>query len=197
MQARDYDNKPVAARAHVELLALESPRRSETDVKAATDVDTGAGRLRHRHARFAARRAIPTACASPPARPKAATSRTTPTCGFPAAALEFERGDDTTLPLVPDKKQYRAGDTAHLLIVTGKPNTPVYVTVEGRDLREWRLIRSPDTTAAFDVPVIRAGRARHDGKRRASSATGTYYYGIKYMQRSAGRASAERESRHR
>jgi alpha-2-macroglobulin len=68
----------------------------------------------------------------------------------------FGSGPNRTVPIVPDKKSYRAGDTAHLLIVTGQPNTPVYVTVEGRDLREYKLIRSQDSTAAFDLPITAA-----------------------------------------
>jgi uncharacterized protein YfaS (alpha-2-macroglobulin family) len=55
--------------------------------------------------------------------------------------------------LIPDKKTYRAGDTAKVLIVTGKPNTPVLVSIEGRDLHSHRVLRSADATAILEVPV--------------------------------------------
>lgn len=38
----------------------------------------------------------------------------------------------------------RAGETAHLMIVAGRPNTPVYITVEGRDLRQYQIAPSLD-----------------------------------------------------
>ena len=60
------------------------------DAKGATDVDTGAdgsanARLDH------SRRGRPTGCASPPARPRAATWKTSPTSGSPAAVGTISR----------------------------------------------------------------------------------------------------------
>jgi uncharacterized protein YfaS (alpha-2-macroglobulin family) len=62
-------------------------------------------------------------------------------------------GNRKTVQLIPDKKTYRAGETAKVLIITGKPNTPVLVSIEGNDLRSHRLMRSPDATAILEVPV--------------------------------------------
>ncbi len=58
-----------------------------------------------------------------------------------------------TLQLVPDKHKYAAGDTAHILIVTGKPNTPVLVAIEGHDVRLTKLLRSKGATTSFDYKV--------------------------------------------
>ncbi len=66
---------------------------------------------------------------------------------------DFGPADNRNLQIVPDKKTYSAGETAHLMIVAGKANTPVLVTVEGRDLRQYQVVRSPDSTLAFDVPI--------------------------------------------
>ncbi|HEV2447275.1 MAG TPA: hypothetical protein VGS58_15185 [Candidatus Sulfopaludibacter sp.] len=40
-----------------------------------------------------------------------------------------------------------------LLIVSGQPNTPVYVTEEGRDLRQYKLVRSTEATVTYEIPV--------------------------------------------
>ena len=102
-----------------------------------------------------------------------------PISGSPAAAAgrpTSNRVSNKEVQIIPDKKTYQAGDTAKLLIVTGKPNTPVYVTVEGRDLRQLKLIRSTDSTAVFEVPVTAADEPGiHVGARsscaRAASTT--------------------------
>src|SRR5664280_3140625 len=63
------------------------------------------------------------------------------------------RDSRKTVQLIPDKKTYRAGETAKVLIITGKPNTPVLVSIEGHDLRSHQVMRSPDATAILEVPV--------------------------------------------
>src|SRR5262249_13616703 len=67
----------------------------------------------------------------------------------------YSRGEDS-IQIVADKKSYQAGDTAHLMIVTGRPNTPLYVSIEGRDVRRIERLRSKDATAVYEVPVTAA-----------------------------------------
>ncbi len=57
------------------------------------------------------------------------------------------------IQIVPDKKTYKVGDTAKLLIVAGQPGTAVYVTVEGRDVRQQKLFRPQGSTVSFELPV--------------------------------------------
>jgi alpha-2-macroglobulin len=58
-----------------------------------------------------------------------------------------------TVDVVPDKKTYRPGETARILIAAGAPKTAVLVTVEGRDLRSQRVLRAEDSTVVLDVPI--------------------------------------------
>src|SRR5262249_30863751 len=61
----------------------------------------------------------------------------------------FESGENPTVPIVADRKTYKVGETAKLLIVTGRANTAVYVTIEGRNIRQRKLLRSRDSTVSF------------------------------------------------
>ncbi|MGO9256596.1 MAG: alpha-2-macroglobulin family protein [Bryobacteraceae bacterium] len=180
VEARDYDNKPVATRAHVELLAWDRHKHKETDLKASTDLTIGAdgeGTASLDMPQQGDTYRVRVTARTPEGREIEDYSYVWVSGG----GFDFESGQDQAIPIVPDKKQYRAGDTAKLLIVTGKPNTPVYVAVEGRDLREWRLVRSADSTATFEIPVtaqdepgisVSAGFVRK----------GTYYAGTKYLR---------------
>ena len=107
----------------------------------------------------------------------------------------FDSGPNHAVPIVLDKKSYRAGDTAHLLIVTGQPNTAVYVTVEGRDLRQYKLILAKGSTATFDIPVT-----ANDEPGITVAAffirNGDLYASDQVDQSSASRSPVEREAGH-
>ena len=55
--------------------------------------------------------------------------------------------------IVADKKSYVPGDTAHVLIVTGKEPTSVLVTTEGNGLYGSQVIRSSGGSITVDLPV--------------------------------------------
>src|SRR5208283_2512252 len=55
--------------------------------------------------------------------------------------------------IVSDKKTYQPGDTAHVLIVTGKEPASVLVTAEGNGLYSGQVIKSSGGSITVDVPV--------------------------------------------
>jgi uncharacterized protein YfaS (alpha-2-macroglobulin family) len=152
VQARDYDNQPVRTSVRVDLLSWNYRDSGPGEVKATASATTGA------EGNASATLQLP---------PQGGLYRLRVTARTPEGrdvedytflwvsgrGEYFDSGPNHTVPIVPDKKSYRAGDTARLLIVTGQPNTAVYVSVEGRDLREYKLIRSQDSTAAFEIPI--------------------------------------------
>jgi len=180
VQSRDYDNKPVPAHAHVELLVWNRRSRSDSQVKAATDVDTGAEG---------------SATANLPLPNQGGAFRVHVTARTPegrdvedytyvwvsGGGFDFGGGSESNVTIIPDKKQYRAGETAKVMIVTGKPNTPVYVAIEGRDLREWKLARSPENTVTYEIPVT----AQDEPGIMVSASfvrQGAYFGGEKYLR---------------
>ncbi|MGD0363248.1 MAG: MG2 domain-containing protein [Bryobacteraceae bacterium] len=152
VEARDYDHRPVRTPVRVELLSWKYRDKGPGQVKAAESAVTGADG----NARVTMQ--LPREGGSYRLRVTAHTpeGRDVESYAFlwiSGGSSEFESGPNRTVPIVLDKKSYSAGDTAHLLIVTGQPNTAVYVSVEGRDLRQYKLIHSAGATAAFDIPV--------------------------------------------
>ena len=57
------------------------------------------------------------------------------------------------MQIVPDKKSYVPGDTAHVLIVTGKDPASVLVTAEGNGLYSAQVIKSNGGSITVDVPI--------------------------------------------
>jgi uncharacterized protein YfaS (alpha-2-macroglobulin family) len=155
VEARDYDFKPVRTRIHVELTRWSWRQRSNTvsEVLRSADVDTGAD------GSGIAQIAIPPQGGSYRLRVSARTPEGRDVEQFTylwvsgAGETDYGDGNRKTVQLIPDKKTYRSGETAKVLIVTGKPNTPVLVSIEGRDLRSHRVMRSADSTIILEVPV--------------------------------------------
>jgi uncharacterized protein YfaS (alpha-2-macroglobulin family) len=152
VQARDYDNKPVSTPVRVDLLAYRNRQQNDWQVKASTAAHTGPD------GNAAAGLKLPPEGGSYRLRVTARTPEgrdvESHTYLWVSGSGSFwDIGSNRTAPIVTDKKSYRAGDTAHLMVVTGQPHTPVYVSVEGRDLRQYKLLRSADATATFEVPV--------------------------------------------
>ncbi len=153
IQARDYDNHPVSTNVHVELAVWKWRGRSAGDVKGATDVRTGADGSATAELKIPAEggsyRVFATA--------RTPEGRTLEESAFIWVSGEGEEmfwgGPQGSVPIVPDKNTYRSGETAKILIVTGQPNTPVLVSVEGRDIRSSKLIRSQGATALFEYRV--------------------------------------------
>ncbi len=55
--------------------------------------------------------------------------------------------------IVADKKSYKVGDVAHLLLVTGLSDAWAVVTVEGNAVQSRQLLHATGASFAFDVPI--------------------------------------------
>ncbi len=60
---------------------------------------------------------------------------------------------NTQAQIVADKKSYKVGDTAHLLLVTGLKESWAVVTTEGDAVQSRRLMHATGESIAFDVPI--------------------------------------------
>ncbi len=154
VQARDYDNKPVATAVHLEIATWNWRNRSKGDVKSANDVKTGVD------GSATAELKIPGEGGSYRVTVSAHTpeGRTVQDESYIWVSGMGEEsfwggGRQRTIQLVPDKKSYQAGDKAKILIVTGQANTPVLVTIEGRDIRSQSVIRPQGPTAILEYSV--------------------------------------------
>jgi hypothetical protein len=57
------------------------------------------------------------------------------------------------LEIYPDKRFYRPGETARILVVTNNPGAPVLVTTEGQQVFTWSVQTSQESSFTVDVPI--------------------------------------------
>ena len=65
----------------------------------------------------------------------------------------YYRENFGSIKLVPDKKSYRAGDTAHVLAILPDDNADLLVTTERSSVMSARQIKVAGKTAILDVPI--------------------------------------------
>jgi uncharacterized protein YfaS (alpha-2-macroglobulin family) len=66
----------------------------------------------------------------------------------------FRRGVEYQQPeIYPDKRFYRPGEIAHILIVTHKPGAQVLVTTEGQQVYTWSLHAAAGSSLTVDIPI--------------------------------------------
>ena len=67
----------------------------------------------------------------------------------------FSYAREQRLTLVPDKKSYNPGDVARILIVTGAPQAQIWITTEGRAIRNSQFVIAKGPTVTVDIPIVR------------------------------------------
>src|SRR5579864_6123480 len=64
--------------------------------------------------------------------------------------------ENKQIGIIPDKKSYKAGDTAHLMVMTNVAAAQVLITTEGRTIQSKRVVQSKnkdDKSVMVDVPI--------------------------------------------
>ncbi len=57
------------------------------------------------------------------------------------------------IEIVPDKKSYKAGDTARVLLITGVPAADILVASEGREIHSYQVVKAKGPTATVSIPI--------------------------------------------
>jgi len=69
--------------------------------------------------------------------------------------FQYRDYEENAIKLVPDKKSYRPGETAHVLAMLPKDNAHLLVTTELSEVMTVRQIDSPGRSIVIDVPIER------------------------------------------
>ncbi|HEY0795308.1 MAG TPA: MG2 domain-containing protein [Acidisarcina sp.] len=154
--ATDYDDKPVSTKVHVQLSFHHwQDGKSVTTQGAAVDVTTDAsgkaeGAVSIGAPQYSGAEITATAAAVQPG------TRDPSDQSYLWIMSANEAGWDSsseTTQIVPDKKTYAPGDTAHLSIVSATGDFYALVVVEGSTLLKRETMHSEGNTLSFDLPI--------------------------------------------
>jgi alpha-2-macroglobulin len=60
------------------------------------------------------------------------------------------------IEMVPDKKSYKPGETARVLLITGVSESDILVASEGREMHSYQVIKAKGPTATVSIPITAA-----------------------------------------
>lgn len=154
VEARDYDSKPVQTAFRIELKQWRGRKQGEgpsiyqtqgrTDAQGAATVQVPAQHAGSWHV-FAT-------ATTPEHREIEDTAYVW--VGGDAGGWASERREQ--IEIVPDKKSYKPGDTARVLLITGVPEADILVASEGREIHGYQVIKAKGPTATVSIPITSA-----------------------------------------
>jgi hypothetical protein len=152
IRARDYDDHPVATPVRVELVPWRWQEKGQepqplatangaTDAKGETRVKLPLAQSGSYFVRVVAR--------TPEGRN--VENRTYVWVSGGSSMWYSERRE--RIQIIPDKKSYRPGETAHVLVITGVPDAHVLFTAEGQELFSKQVVTATGPTFTVDIPI--------------------------------------------
>ncbi len=154
VQARDYDNQPVSTSVHLDLRSYNGRKRSTGETLAQADARTGDDGVGSTTLKLPDKGGSYLLISSAPSDDRIVETRTYLWISGPGEGGGADTGEGAgSVQIIPDKKTYKPGETARIMIGAGQDNTPVLVTVEGRDVRSHSLLRATGGSALFTYPI--------------------------------------------
>lgn len=151
--AKDYDGKPVQTAVHVELVRGYWYNRGEQQETIVDTRDAQTGADGTAVVTFSAKEAGSLFLRVKAQTPEQREVRGSTYLWITGGNTNWWGGENREIRMVADKKSYKAGDTAHVLVLTGMPEAYLLVTTEGRTIQTKRLVHATSASVTIDVPI--------------------------------------------
>ncbi len=150
VEARDYDGHPIETAVHVDLTEHfwkkpDGKPEQQTDARTDANGKAKVSLVVNTGGSFSARVTAHT--------PEGRDVESRTYVWITGAGGSWYSAAGEPLQIAADKKSYKGGDTAKVLIVTGVPDAYVLVTAEGRELYSKQVIHATTSTLTVEVPI--------------------------------------------
>lgn len=150
--AIDYDNKPVQAQVHLQLVYRRWVNgKTETTQAGSTDVTTDA--QGQATASLPVQNPGSAEVEASANTPEKRTVRDSTWLWVMGSGEESWYGNSQTVQIIADKKSYAPGDTAHLSIISQVDNFHALVVASGYSVEFKKVLSSEGKTLSFDLPI--------------------------------------------
>lgn len=155
--ARDYDGKPVSTSVRVELIRgywwyysryNNTQRETVLDSQEAQTGPDGTASVTFK-AKEAGSLFLRVQAHTPEGREVQASTYVWIT----SSDMNWWGGENREIRMVADKKSYKVGDTAHVLILTGMPDAYLLLTTEALTIQTKRIVHATSSSVTVDVPI--------------------------------------------
>ena len=150
--AKDYDGNPVRTPIHVELVKnryylnnSESTTVESLDTQTGADGTAGVAFQANDTGSFILRVTART--------PENRDVTGTTWVWVSSSNENWWGGENRQIRMIPDKKSYKVGDTAHVLVLTGIPDAYLLVTTEARTIQSRKIVHATSPSVTVDIPI--------------------------------------------
>ncbi|MGC2287578.1 MAG: MG2 domain-containing protein [Candidatus Acidiferrum sp.] len=152
--AKDYDGKPIQTAVHIELVRgywyYYGGNQKETILDSSDAVTGSEGTA---IVTFRAREAGSLFLRVKAETPEKREVQDNTYLWISSTNNDWWGGQDREIRMVADKKSYKVGDTAHVLILTGVADAYLLVTTEARTIQTKRIVHATTSSVTLDVPI--------------------------------------------
>ena len=152
--AKDYDGRPIQTAIRVELL---QPRREFGDSKEKEEVldsqNVQTGTDGTANVAFTAKREGSFILSVTAQTPEKRQVKGTSWIWVAGPGGAWWGGESREIRMVADKKSYKVGDTAHVLIMTGVPDSYLLITTEARTVQSKKIVHATSQSITVDIPI--------------------------------------------
>lgn len=151
--AKDYDGNPVRTSVRVEMVRNNwyYGRGREETILDSRDAETGPDGTAH--VTFNAKEAGSLFLRVKAQTPENREVQAETYLWITSSTAGWWGTEHREIRMVADKKSYKAGDTAHVLVLTGMDDAYLLVTTEARTIQTKRVVHATSASVTLDVPI--------------------------------------------
>jgi uncharacterized protein YfaS (alpha-2-macroglobulin family) len=150
--AKDYEGKPVRTPVRITLArgsswgqsqegTVLSSQNAETDASGTVQVELSA--------KAAGSLVLKVTARTPEGREVTGSTW----LWIPSSDEGWWNGESREIRMLADKKSYKVGETAHVLVMTGVQEAYLMVTTEARTIQSKRVVHATGPSASIDIPI--------------------------------------------
>jgi uncharacterized protein YfaS (alpha-2-macroglobulin family) len=150
--AKDYDGHAIRTSLHVELVRMSfGYRRRDETVIGAQDIQTGEDGSAD--VSFPAKESGNFFLRVTAHTPENREVKQSTWVWVTGTGENWWGGQGREIRMVADKKSYKPGDVAHVLVLTGVPDAYLLVTTEARTIQSKKIVHATGPTATLDISI--------------------------------------------
>ncbi len=152
--AKDYDGSPIKTPVRVSMVRYRWEGREHTETTLGSqDSQTDDSGIAHVQIKPTESGGLTLKVTAQ--TPEGREVRSTTWVWISGADIEpwWTTGESRSIRIITDKKSYKPGDTAHIVVMTGIPETYLMVTTEARDIQSKQVVHATSNAPSIDIPI--------------------------------------------
>jgi hypothetical protein len=154
VSAKDYDGTPIKTPVRVSMIRYRWESRQQTETTLGSqDAQTDQSGTAHVQIKPTESGGLTLKVTARTPEGREVRSTTWIWISGPETEPWWFTGESRSIRIIADKKSYKPGDIAHVVVMTGVPESYLMVTTEGRDIQSKQVVHATSAAPSIDIPI--------------------------------------------